>query len=74
MLKEAIGEQALSQARTFEWFKCFKDDRESLEDRKHSGGSSTCTTPEMTAKLHEVILEDRLSTMSVIALGCHRVM
>jgi len=27
MLKEAFGEQALSQARTFEWFKRFKDGR-----------------------------------------------
>jgi hypothetical protein len=24
MLKKAFGEQALSQARTFEWLKCFK--------------------------------------------------
>ena len=34
MLKEAFGEQALSQARTFEWFKCFKDSRESMENDK----------------------------------------
>jgi len=27
MLKEAFGEQALSQARTFEWFTHFKDGR-----------------------------------------------
>ena len=32
MLKEAFGEQVLSQARTFEWFKCFKDGQESVED------------------------------------------
>jgi len=32
MLKEAFGEQALNQARTFEWFKRFKDGRESVED------------------------------------------
>ena len=37
MLKEAFGEQALSQARTFEWFKHFKDGRESVEDDKHFG-------------------------------------
>jgi len=56
MLKEAFGKQALSQARTFEWFKCFKDGQESVEDRKHSGQPSTCTIPEMTAKVCEVIL------------------
>jgi hypothetical protein len=47
MPKEAFGEQALSQARTSEWFKRFKDGRESVEDDKHSGRPSTCTTPEM---------------------------
>ena len=31
-----------------------------MEDSKHSGRPSTCTTPEMIAKVHEVILEDRL--------------
>ena len=38
---------------------------------KYSGRPSTCTTPEMIAKVREVILEDRLSTMFVIALDCH---
>jgi len=70
MLKQAFGEQALSQA-TFEWFKCFKDGRESVEDRKHPGRPSTYTIPEMTVKVREVILQDRLSTMFVIGLDCH---
>jgi len=59
MLKEAFREQALSQARTFWWFKHFKDGWESVEDRKHSGRPSTCTTPEMIVKVCELILEDR---------------
>ena len=74
MLKEVFGDQALSQARTFEWFKRFKDGRESMEDRKHSGRPSTCTTPEIIMKAREIILEHRLSMMFVIALECHRVM
>ena len=71
MLYEAFGGQALSQARTSEWFKHFRDGWESVEDDKHSGGPSTCTTPEIIAKVREVILEDRLSTMFVITLDCH---
>jgi hypothetical protein len=71
MLKEAFGEQALSQARTSERFKRFKDGQESVEDHKHSGRPSTGTTAEMTAEVHEVILEDRLSTMFVITSDCH---
>ena len=70
MLKEAFGEQALSQARTFEWLKRFKDGRESVEDDKHSGRPSTCTTPEMIAKVREVILEDRRKTIHDV---CNRV-
>ena len=45
--------------------------QESVEDHKHSGRPSTRPTPEMIAKVHEVILEDRLSTMFVIMLDCH---
>ena len=67
MLKEAFGEQALSQARTFEWFKRFKDGRESVEDHKHSGQPSTCTTLEMIAKVHDFILEDRRQTISDVS-------
>jgi len=63
MLKEAFGEQVLSQTRTFVWFKRFRDGRESVEDHKHSGRLSTCTTPEMIAKVHEVILEERRQTI-----------
>jgi hypothetical protein len=37
ILKEAFSEQALSQAITLEWFKRFKDGRESVDDRKCPG-------------------------------------
>jgi len=47
MLKEVFGEQASNQARTFEWFKRFKDGWDSVEDCKHSGRPSTFTAPEM---------------------------
>jgi hypothetical protein len=60
MLKEAFGEQALTQARTSVWFKRFKDGRVSVDNRKHSGRPSACTIPEMIAKVREVILQDRL--------------
>jgi len=72
MLKDAFCEQALSQAGTFEWFKHFKDGRESVEDRKHSGRPSTCTTKEMIAKVREVIPEDRHSTIFVIMLDLQK--
>jgi len=48
MLKEVFGEEPLSK--TFEWFKHFKDGRESVEDHIQSGRPTICTTPEMIAK------------------------
>ena len=66
MLKEAFGEQTLSQARTCEWFRHFKDGQESVEDRKHSGQLSTCTILEMIVKVHEVILEDGRQTIHIV--------
>jgi len=70
MLKEAFGEHALSHARTFEWFKRFKDGRESVENDKYSGRPSTCSTPEMIAEVLEVIIEDRRQTIHDV---CNRV-
>jgi len=70
MLKEAFGEQALSQAGTFVWFKHFKDGRESVEDRKYSGRPSTFTALEMIAKVREVIPEDIRQTIHNV---CNRV-
>jgi hypothetical protein len=66
----AIGEQALSQARTFEWFKRFKDGRESVDDRKHPGRPSKSTTPGMIAKVRKVILQDRRQSIHDV---CNRV-
>ena len=74
MLKEAFGEQVLGQARTFEWFKGFKDGRESVEGRKHSGRPSTCTIPEMSAKVREVILENRRQTIHDVGKFCCEVL
>jgi hypothetical protein len=64
MLKETFGEQALNKARTCEWFKRFKNGRESVEDCKHSGQPSICTILEMIAKVREVILEDMLGSFT----------
>jgi hypothetical protein len=66
--------KGLSQARTFEWFKHFKDGRESVEDRKHSGRLSTCTTPEMIAKVREVILKDRRQTIHNVGKFYYKVL
>jgi len=42
-----------------------------VDNDKLSGQTPTRTTPETIAKVREVITEDRLSTMFVIALDCN---
>jgi hypothetical protein len=53
MLQEAFGDNAMSQSKTFLWFRCFKDGRMSVVDDERSGRPSTSTTPENTAKVRE---------------------
>jgi len=59
MLQEAFGDNAMSQSKTFLWYKRFKDGRTSVDDDKRSGRPSISTTPENIAKVREAILADR---------------
>jgi len=46
MLREAFKEEALSQAKVYEWFARFKRGDMSLEDQPRSGHPSTTRTDE----------------------------
>ena len=59
MLQEAFGDNAMSQSKTFLWYKRFKDGRKSVDDDDHSGRPSTSTIPENITKVREAILADR---------------
>jgi len=59
MLQEAFGDKAMSQSKTFLWYKRFKDGRTSVDDDERSRRPSTSTTPENTANVREAILADR---------------
>ena len=64
ILQEAFGENAMSQSKTFLWYKLFKDGRTSAaDDDERSGRASTSTTPENIAKVREAILADRRQTI-----------
>ena len=58
MLQEAFGDNAMSQGKTFLWYKRFKDGRKSVDDYR-SGRPTTSTAPENIAKVLEAILIDR---------------
>jgi len=46
MLQEAFKDNAMSQSKTFLWYKHFKDRRTSVNDGERSGRLSASTTPE----------------------------
>jgi hypothetical protein len=63
MLQEAFGDNAMSQSKTFLWYKRFKDGRTSVDDDECYGRPSTSTTPEDIAKVREAILADHKQTI-----------
>ena len=70
MLQDTFGDNAMSQSKTFLWYKHFKDRWTSVDDDEHSGQLSTSTTPQHIEKVREAILADcrqtiQLSTMFV---------
>jgi len=62
MLQEAFGDNAMSQSKTFLWYKRFKDGRTSVDNDESSGWPSTSTAPENIENVHEAILADRRQT------------
>jgi histone-lysine N-methyltransferase SETMAR len=73
MLQEAFGDNAMSQSKTFLWYKRFKDGRTSVDDDERSGRPSTSTTPENIAKDRQAILADRRQTIHDVCeiVDCH---
>ena len=63
MLREMFKEEALSQARVYEWFSRFKRGTMSLEDQLQSGRPSTSRTDENFQKIRDAIMFDRRQTI-----------
>jgi len=63
MLQEAFGDNAMSQSKTFLWYKRFKDGRTSVDYDERSGRPSASTTPENLVRVREAILADRRQTI-----------
>ena len=63
MLQEAFKEEALSQARVYEWFSRFKCGDMSLEDQPRCGRPSTSRTDENIQKIRGAIMFVRCRTL-----------
>ncbi|MBZ5797537.1 hypothetical protein K8353_46760 [Burkholderia contaminans] len=59
MLKEVQGKECLSHTQVFEWFKRFKEGRETTEDDPRPGRPSTSKTDENIVKIGKLIRENR---------------
>ncbi|KAJ8943946.1 hypothetical protein NQ318_016104 [Aromia moschata] len=59
MLKDVYGNECLSRIQLFEWFKRFKEGRETTEDNPRPGRPSTLKTDENIEIIGKSIREDR---------------
>ena len=67
LLKEAYGENSLSRARVFEWYKRFSEGRESTEDDQRPGRPVSVSTPQTVTKINEIVRGDRRMSIRMIA-------
>ena len=70
MMKTAFGDEAMSRARVFEWFRRFKEGRQSVNSGPRSGRLSTSHNEEKFAQVKAVVPSDRRLTVREIAQKC----
>ncbi|GFV39685.1 protein GVQW3 [Trichonephila clavipes] len=71
MMKTAFGDEAMSRARVFEWFRPFKEGRQSVNSDPRSGHPSTSRNEDKIAQVKAVVRSDRRLTVREIAQECH---
>ncbi|GFV22396.1 protein GVQW3 [Trichonephila clavipes] len=71
MMKTAFGDEAMSRARVFEWFRPFKKGRQSMISNPRSGHPSTSRNEDKIAQVKAVVRTDRRLTVREIAQECY---
>jgi len=81
MIKTAFGDDSLSRSVIFEWFKRFKDGRQSTKDDPRSGRPSTSRNDDVVANIYEKVRNDHrltvreLANEAGISIGsCHEIL
>jgi len=81
MLKIAFREEAMGRIQTYEWWKCFKEGRTSVDDDPRSGRPSTSKTDDNVAKVCEVIrsycrltVREVAEELSISKTVCHEIL
>ena len=67
MLMQVYGRKAVSRKCVYEWFKRFRERKETNEDEPRLDRSSTSRTPEMIEKVRQMLAKDRRLTLRLIA-------
>ena len=67
ILAQMYGREAVSRKCVYEWFKRFREGKETTEDEPCSGRPSTSRTPEMIEKVRQMLAQDRRLTLRLIA-------
>ena len=67
MLKISFGEEAMCRNQTYEWWKRFKEGRNSVDHDPRSGRPSMSKTDDNVAKVCEVIHSNRRLTVQEVA-------
>ncbi|KAJ4448244.1 hypothetical protein ANN_10258 [Periplaneta americana] len=62
-----VREEAVSRKCVYDWFKRFREGKETIEDEPRSGRPSTSRTPEMIEKVRQMLAQDRRLTLRLIA-------
>ncbi|GFV36503.1 protein GVQW3 [Trichonephila clavipes] len=71
MMKTAFGDEAMSRAWVFEWFRRLKESRQSVNSDPRSGRPSTSRNEDKIAQVKAVVRSDRRLTVREIAQECH---
>ena len=67
ILQKAYDESTLSKTRAYEWYSAFKSGRDEVEDLPRSGRPSMSSTQVNTAKVKEMVTENRHLSLREIA-------
>ncbi len=69
MLNTAFGKSNMSKTRIYEWYKCFQDGCEDIEDDECTSHPSTSTIiDENMKKVEEMIMKDRRITIDKLLM------
>ena len=67
MLQQVYRDNAMKKTAVYKWVKCFSEGRESVTDEERSGWPATSRTEENTAKIRQIMRENRQLTVRSIA-------